>query len=187
MTDTSGAAVPRLGALVIGYAWLMAAALLILTVSTLPGVRSQPGMVPFYDDCVQCTGYVLATGAAVWRVIRYAEQRVLWTLVALALALALALGLRAFGFVHTIVVLERKPVYPSLADAGWVLSALVLLAAGRGPGRPGRHHDHRELLQPRPGSRQPERCPARPDGTGKVAWASRTCSTTAVARRSRLR
>jgi len=80
-------------------------------------------MVPFYDDCVQCTGYVLATGAAVWRVIRYAEQRVLWTLV------AVALGLRAFGFVHTIVVLERKPVYTSLADAGWVLSALVLLGA----------------------------------------------------------
>lgn len=123
MTDTSRAVAPRLGGPVIGYAGLMVSVLLVFTVSTLPGVRSQPGIIPFYDDWVQSAGYVLATGAAVWRVIRHADQRLLWSVV------ALALGLRAFGFLHTIFILERAPVYPSLADVGWVLSALVLLGA----------------------------------------------------------
>lgn len=123
MTDTSGSVAPRPGGPAIVYAGLMLATLVLLTVSTLPGVRSQPGIVPFYDDWVQCIGYVLATGAAGWRVTRNAEQRLLWTLV------AAALGLRAYGFIHTIVVLDRAPVYPSLADVAWVLSALTLLVA----------------------------------------------------------
>ena len=80
-------------------------------------------MIPIFDDWLQVTGYVLATGAAAWRAVGRAEQRLMWSLA------AVALGLRTFGFVYTIVVLDRALVYPSLADVGWVLSALVLLAA----------------------------------------------------------
>lgn len=80
-------------------------------------------MVPLYDDWMQSAGYVLAAGAVLWRVTLYAEHRLLWSLIALALML------RAAGFIHFIVVADRTPGYPSLADLFWVLSALALLAA----------------------------------------------------------
>ncbi len=101
----------------------MAAVLVAMTVSTVPGVRAEPGVDPLYDDWLQCLGYVLAAVAVTWRVARHAERRLLWSLVAAALVL------RAYGFVHTFFVLERAPVYPSLADVAWVLSAVALLAA----------------------------------------------------------
>ena len=43
--------------------------------------------------------------------------------------MAAALGLRAFAFIWTITVLGRTPPYPSLADACWLLSGLLLVAA----------------------------------------------------------
>ena len=123
MTDTSGGAPTRLSAPAIGYAGLMATVLVVLGLSTLPGVRPQTGVIAVFDDWLQVIGYVLATGAAVWRVVSRAERRLLWSLV------AVALGLRTFGFIYTIVVLERAADFPSLADFSWVLSAVVLLAA----------------------------------------------------------
>jgi signal transduction histidine kinase len=101
----------------------MAAVLVAMTVSTIPGVRAEPGLDPLYDTWLQGLGYVLAAAAVTWRAARHAEQRRLWSLVAAALVL------RAYGFVHTFFVLDRAPVYPSLADVAWVLSALALLAA----------------------------------------------------------
>jgi signal transduction histidine kinase len=101
----------------------MAAVLVAMSVSTIPGVRAEPGLDPLYDTWLQCLGYVLAAVAVTWRAARRAEQRRLWSLVAAALVL------RAYGFVHTFFVLDRAPVYPSLADVAWVLSAVALLAS----------------------------------------------------------
>lgn len=102
---------------------LMALVWVVMTASVLPGVRSGPGLVPFFDDGVQTVGYVLAAVVVGVRAVRVAEHRLLWGLVAAALAL------RAYGFVHTFFVLERAPVYPSLADLAWIVSGLLLVIA----------------------------------------------------------
>jgi PAS domain S-box-containing protein len=95
----------------------------LVAVSTIPGVRSEPGFVPLWDGWFQCTGYVLAAVAAGLRAVTRADHRVLWSLVAAGLAL------RAFAFVWTITVLSRPPPYPSLADACWLLSGVLLTVA----------------------------------------------------------
>lgn len=123
MTETSQATSPRVGAPVRAYVVVLAVVWVVMAVSTLPGVRSQPGVLPVYDDWLQNAGYVLAAGLVVWRVVQHAQGRLLWSLIALALVL------RAAGFVHFIFVLDRAPAYPSLADVFWVVSALALLAA----------------------------------------------------------
>jgi PAS domain S-box-containing protein len=101
----------------------MAVVVLLMTVSVLPGVRPEAGVWPPADDWLQTFGYLLAAGVVTWRVVRRREQRVLWGLVAAALLL------RAYGFVHTIFVLERAPVYPSAADVAWIGSGMLLVAA----------------------------------------------------------
>jgi len=110
-------ALARSGLLALAAVWVL------MAVSTLPGVRTQPGFVPLWDGWIQCTGYVLAAAVAGLRVVSRAEHRLLWSLVAIALAL------RAFAFLWSITVLGRTPPYPSIADAGWLLSGLLLVAA----------------------------------------------------------
>jgi PAS domain S-box-containing protein len=94
-----------------------------LAVSTVPGVRPAPGFLPLWDGWVQCTGYVLAAAIAALRPALRTEHRLLWSLV------ATALGLRAFAFVWSITVLGQQPPYPSLADAAWLVSGLLVVVA----------------------------------------------------------
>ena len=109
--------VARVGLVGLALVWA------VVAVSTVPGVRSGPGFVPLWDGWFQCTGYVLTAVVAGLRAVTRARHRALWSLVAAALVL------RAFAFVWTITVLGRPPPYPSLADACWVLSGLLLVAA----------------------------------------------------------
>lgn len=123
MPDTSISEAPHVGVPVRVLFAAMTAAVLVLAVSVVPGVRPGPGVVPVYDDVVQPAGYLLAAAAVVWRAVAVPTDRLLWSLVATSLAL------RAYGFAHLIFVLDRSPDYPSLADLGWILSAVVLIAA----------------------------------------------------------
>lgn len=100
-----------------------ALAALVLLVGAVPGVRPHPGPVTVLDDVVQPLGYVAAAAAALVVAARASTERALWWLVAAALTL------RAYGFVHTIFVLDRAPVYPSLADAAWIGSSVLLVMA----------------------------------------------------------
>ncbi len=101
----------------------LAAVCAVVALSTVPGVRSQPGFVPLWDGWFQCTGYALAAVAASVRAFTRTHHRLLWSLVSAALAL------RAFAFVWSITVLGRPPPYPSLADVCWLLSGVLLVAA----------------------------------------------------------
>ena len=115
----------RAGARAVGVTAYFVVLLLLLAtmaVSTVPGFRDEVGVVPLYDDWIQCTGYALAAGAVVWRLVVSPVRRDLWGWVATALVL------RTLGFVYSIFVLDRAPDYPSLADLSWILSSLALLA-----------------------------------------------------------
>lgn len=101
---------------------------LTLAVAAIPGVRPRTGVIPLLDDWVQTTGYVAAAAMGLGlalRARRFAALRfrVLWWVVAAALAL------RGYGFFHSTFVLDRAPVYPSLADAAWVASGVLLVVA----------------------------------------------------------
>jgi len=65
MTETSQATSPGVGAPVRAYVVVLAVVWVVMAVSTLPGVRSQPGVLPVYDDWLQNAGYVLAAGLVV--------------------------------------------------------------------------------------------------------------------------
>ena len=80
--------------------------------------------MPLWDGWFQCTGYALAAVVAGVRAFTRTHHRLLWSLVSAALAL------RAFAFVWSIAVLGRPAApYPSLADACWLPSGLLLVAA----------------------------------------------------------
>ena len=94
-------------------------------ISTIPGIRAEPGFAALFDGWFQLGGYVLASLLAANRAARRSTSRGLWVLVAVAIAL------RALGFllyVPWIRTLQPQP-YPSVADAAWIASQLVLLGA----------------------------------------------------------
>ncbi|SDS03573.1 PAS domain S-box-containing protein [Nocardioides scoriae] len=97
----------------------------VYAVSTVPGVRSRPGFRVEVDGFLQGAGYALMSAALVWRAATVREGRWLWGLVAAAVT-ARTLGFVVFWtFVRTAV---PQP-YPSAADALFVGSALLFLAA----------------------------------------------------------
>ncbi|GAA1479085.1 hypothetical protein GCM10009623_35310 [Nocardioides aestuarii] len=99
------------------------ACVLVLAVAAIPGVRPRPGVIAVLDDGVQLLGYAGAALVAVPLGFRSTTFRVLWW------AVAVAVTLRCLGFAYTILVLDRAAVYPSLADAAWVVSGVLLVVA----------------------------------------------------------
>lgn len=100
-------------------------AVVAFTVSTLPGVRGDPGFHTWLDGWLQGGAYVLTAVLAALRPLTSQLHRLLWSLV------ALALGLRALGFVlYLAVIRTMDPVpYPSVSDALWIAMTVVLLGA----------------------------------------------------------
>ncbi|QZY30306.1 PAS domain-containing sensor histidine kinase [Nocardioides coralli] len=90
-------------------------------VSTVPGVRG-PGWDLLVDGWLQGGAYVLLAAWAGLRPLTHGDDRSFWSLVAAAVAL------RSLGFVLYLgVVRHLDPVpYPSVADAAWLGSGIVL-------------------------------------------------------------
>lgn len=108
---------------------LLQAALVVLagaySVSTLPGVRSEVGYIVWLDGGLQVAVYVLAAVLVVLRPVLVHRARWFWSLLAASLtARAIAFSLYLFAVRH----LDPVP-YPSIADAFWLLSAGLLIAA----------------------------------------------------------
>lgn len=122
LTPVGGLALGR------GRLGLAAVALLVVaafTVTTLPGVRSTESFHVVYDGWLQGTGYVVLALVALVRPLSSSVNRTLWWLVATGSVL------RALGFVLFLgyVRLLDHPPYPSVADAAWAATDLVMLAA----------------------------------------------------------
>ena len=94
------------------------------TFSTVSGVRTSPGFVPVLDAWVQGVAFVLAALVASLRPIVSRVDRLVWSLVAVALALRASAYLVYFSDIRT----QVPQPYPSMADAGWIASSMVLLA-----------------------------------------------------------
>ncbi|RYP88378.1 PAS domain S-box protein [Nocardioides guangzhouensis] len=103
----------------------LVAAALVYVVSTIPGVRSNSGFVPVLDGWFQGATYALTAVVAGLRPALSRVDRLLWSLVAVALAL------RAVGFIYYFFVVRTQvpQPYPSLSDAFWTASSLVMIAA----------------------------------------------------------
>lgn len=102
---------------------LLIAAVAAFCVTSIPGVHDLPGYVALYDAGLQCTAYVLCALVALLLAFRTPVERLTWGL------LSLALALRAAGFVTNFVWVrwQTSPPYPSIADACWLASDLVLV------------------------------------------------------------
>ncbi len=102
----------------------LAVVVLTYTASTLPGVRSAPGFDNLLEGWFKNTGHVLAAAVVLARPILSRASRIAWALIAGAVVA------RAFAFVvHWRFVRVQDPVpYPSIADGGWILSAVLLVA-----------------------------------------------------------
>ncbi len=104
---------------------LLVLLLVVFAVSVVPGVRATAGFDPLIDGWLQGTVYALAAVLGVLRAAAGGPHRGAWAFVAAALvfratAFALFLG----------VVRWLDPVpYPSVADLGWLASAVMLIAA----------------------------------------------------------
>ncbi|MET1060011.1 MAG: ATP-binding protein [Nocardioides sp.] len=104
---------------------LLALGATVFTISTVPGVRSTRGFVTEFDGWFQGALFVLtALVAALWPLVSRLD-RLLWSLVALALTFRACAYIYYFAEVRTRV---PQP-YPTMSDAGWLASSLVLLAA----------------------------------------------------------
>ncbi len=93
-------------------------------VTTLPGVRAEPGFDPLIDGWLQGAGYVTAAVVAALRPLTSPVDRAIWAW------LAAALGARALGFVLFLgyVRHQQPPPYPSVADAAWLAMYAFMLA-----------------------------------------------------------
>ncbi|HSK24767.1 MAG TPA: bifunctional diguanylate cyclase/phosphodiesterase [Egicoccus sp.] len=95
------------------------------TVSTLPGVRPEPGFVAWLDGWLQMVVYVVGAALVALRPALVPRARWFWSLLAASLtSRALAFSLYLFYVRH----LDPAP-YPSVADVFWLLSAALLMAA----------------------------------------------------------
>ena len=106
-------------------AGLGALLVVLFSVTTLPGIRSDHDFHTTYDGWLQGTAYVVLALVAVVRPLSVRRDRLLWGL------FALAVGLRALGFVIFLgyVRLQDPPPYPSVADYAWLAMDGVLLLA----------------------------------------------------------
>ena len=125
MASSSSTGPARQAPWVRGLQVLVLLAVGAFVVSTIPGVRSQPGFSTLLDGWLQGAAYVLCAALAVARPVSVQEGRLRWWLVAASLVL------RALGFVLFLGYVRwlTPPPYPSVADAAWIAMALVLLAA----------------------------------------------------------
>jgi signal transduction histidine kinase/CheY-like chemotaxis protein len=103
------------------------------TVSTLPGVRAQPGFDGLLDGWLQGATYLTAALLCTLRPVLVEEDRRIWSWIAAGVTA------RALGFVAFLAVIrELDPIpYPSVDDAFWLAMygcffvALVSLARSR--------------------------------------------------------
>ena len=102
---------------------LLVAEVAAFVISTLPGVRAQPGFDPVLDGWLQGALYVTAAVVCLLRPVLVASERRLWSFVGAALALRAAAFVVYLAHVRT---LDPQP-YPSLADAGWLAMCAVLI------------------------------------------------------------
>ena len=104
---------------------LLVLEVVVFLVSTIPGVRSEPGFDPLLDGWLQGAGYVTAAAVAAYRPLTSAVDRPVWAW------LAAGLAARALGFVLFLsYVRYQDPLpYPSVADVAW-LAMYVLMFAG---------------------------------------------------------
>lgn len=119
----------RLGWVTSRWTTRLLGALTILSVaafaiSVLPGVRPGPGFVPLLDGWLQGGSYLLLALVALRSLTDPAHRR-------LRLALVASVVLRAAGFVLFLAVVRRSPppAYPSIADALWLTSSVLLVVA----------------------------------------------------------
>lgn len=108
-----------------GLVGVLAVLVVVHGVSTVPGVRDQPGFSPLMDGWVQGTAYALCGMVALLGPWGARRDRGGW------LALALAIALRGLAFVVSLAWVQRQDVvpYPSVADALWIASGLLLMVA----------------------------------------------------------
>ncbi len=105
--------------------WLVVLVGLAFAVTTVPGVRAEPGFWVPVDGWLQGSGYALIALLVVLRPLLVRRTRPLWEL------LATAVTLRCLGFLVFLAhvrTLAPRP-YPSLADALWVSSSVLFLLA----------------------------------------------------------
>ena len=119
MTELARSPAARLVALV------MLLTLAVVAVYDFPLVRPGPQFTPWVDGWAQGTCFVAAAVLCVQRAARGGRDAWLWRLVAAALVA------RAFGFVTYLAYVRwLEPVpYPSISDAGWLVTAVLVLVA----------------------------------------------------------
>lgn len=106
-------------------AGLALALVLLFSVTTIPGFRSDHVFNVEYDGWLQGAAYVALAAVAVSRPLFGRRDRLLWGLLGLAVVLR-ALGSVLFlGYVR----LQSSAPYPSVADYAWLAGAGVLLLA----------------------------------------------------------
>ena len=97
----------------------------VFSLTTIPGVRSQPTFWVPVDGWLQGTGYALMSALAIARAVLVREHRFIWSVVAAAVT-ARSLGfLVYFSVVRTLV---PQP-YPSISDGFWLLGTLLFLVS----------------------------------------------------------
>ncbi len=106
-------------------AGLAALLILLFTITTLPGFRSDDSFDTGYDGWLQGTAYVAIAALAVVRPLSVRRDRLVWGLFGLSVCL------RALGFVVYLgYVRHQEPQpYPSIADYCWLAMDGVLLLA----------------------------------------------------------
>lgn len=103
--------------------WFLVTGVVLFAASTVPGVRDGPGFDTTLDGWLKGSLYVLAAAVALVRASTSQSMRGAWWWIAASLAA------RAAGFVIYLAhvrTLEPQP-YPSLADAAWISSYLLLI------------------------------------------------------------
>jgi signal transduction histidine kinase/CheY-like chemotaxis protein/HPt (histidine-containing phosphotransfer) domain-containing protein len=101
---------------------LLVVEIVVFAISTVPGVRSQPGFSVLFDGWIQGATYVTAAVLCGLRVVASPVDRGVWAWFAGALAL------RALGFViylSIIRTLDPQP-YPSFSDYLWLAMPVLL-------------------------------------------------------------
>ena len=101
------------------------ALLAVTAVFTASTFWPREGFDPLLDGWLQGTGYVLCSLLVVLRPTLSSVDRTVWTLVAAGLV---ARGAAFVLFLSVVRHLDPQP-YPSVSDAGWLLSAGLLIAA----------------------------------------------------------
>ncbi len=93
--------------------------------TTVPGVRRDPGFDPVVDGWLRGTAYVLCVLVALVPPLLRTRERTLWWFVTAAVAA------RAGGLLAYLVVIRHldSVPYPSAADVGWLGACVLLLLA----------------------------------------------------------